>query len=85
MNLALNVGIGSGTQLALFVVPLQVIFGIISGHHFTLDLLYELISILLGILLIGYISRDIIINWSEGVTVTVVYVIIAVGFFFLPA
>lgn len=29
MNLALDIGIGSGTQLALFVVPLLVIFGII--------------------------------------------------------
>ncbi len=63
MNLALNIGIGSGTQLVLFVVPLLVIIGIISGHHFTLDFtLFELISILLGIMIIGYISRDGIIN-----------------------
>ncbi len=54
MNLSLNIGIGSGTQLALFEVPLLVIFGIISGHHFTLDFtLFELISILLGILIMG--------------------------------
>ena len=63
LNLALNIGIGSGTQLALFVVPLLVIFGIISGHHFTLDFtLFELISLLLGLLIIGYISRDRVIN-----------------------
>jgi Ca2+/H+ antiporter len=37
------------------------------------------------ILIIVYIFCDGIINWLEGVTVTVVYVIIAVGFFFLPA
>ncbi len=86
MNLALNIGIGSGTHLVLFVVPLLVIIGIISGHQLTLDFtLFELISILLGIMIIGYISRDGIINWLEGVTVTVVYVIIAVGFFLLPA
>ena len=86
MNLALNIGIGSGTQLALFVVLLLVIIGIISGHRFTLDFtLFELISILLGIMIIGYISRDGIINWLEGNTVTVVSIIIAVGFFFLPA
>lgn len=30
MNLALNIGIGSGTQLVLSVVPLLVIFGILS-------------------------------------------------------
>lgn len=35
MNLTLNIGIGSGTQLALSVVPLLVIFGILLGHHFT--------------------------------------------------
>jgi calcium/proton exchanger cax len=86
MNLALNVGIGFGTQLALFVVPLLVMFGIISGNHFTLNFtLFELINILLRILIIVYIFCDGIINWLEGVMVTVVYVIIAVGFFFLPA
>jgi Ca2+:H+ antiporter len=37
MNLALNIGIGSGIQLALFVVLLLVIIGIISDHRFTLD------------------------------------------------
>jgi Ca2+:H+ antiporter len=45
--------------------------------------LFELISLLLGLLIIDYISRDGVINWLEGVTVTVMYVIIAVGFFFL--
>ena len=53
------------------------ICGIISGNHITLDFtLFELINILLGILIIGYIPCDGVINWLE-VTVTVVYVIIA--------
>jgi Ca2+:H+ antiporter len=61
-------------------------FGIISGNYFTLNFtLFELINILSEILIIVYIFCDGIINWLEGVTVTVVYVIIAVGFFFLPA
>jgi Ca2+:H+ antiporter len=54
MSLSLSIGIGSGTQLALFVVPL-VIFGIVLGQHFTLDLtFFKLVSVLFGILIIGY-------------------------------
>ena len=83
MNLALNIGIGSGTQLALFVMPLLVIFGIISGHHFTLVYFVWAYQYIIMIIDNSYISRDGVINWLDWVTLTVVYVIIAVGFFFL--
>ena len=69
INLALNIGIGLGISIFLFVVPLLAICGIISGHHFTLDFtLFELLSILVGILITDYMSRDGTINRLEGVT-----------------
>ncbi len=43
--------------------------------------LFELVSILLELLIIDCISRDGIINWLEGVMVTVGYVIILLFYY----
>jgi Ca2+:H+ antiporter len=84
IDLSIGIAAGSGTQIALFVVPILVIAGIIMNKPFTLVFtLYELATILLAAIILNLISNDGKSNWFEGVMLTVVYIIIAIGFFFI--
>lgn len=84
IDLSIGIAAGSGTQIALFVVPILVIAGIIMNKPFTLVFtLYELATILLAAIILNLISNDGKSNWFEGVMLTVVYIIIAIGFLFI--
>jgi Ca2+:H+ antiporter len=84
IDLSIGIAAGSGTQIALFVVPILVIAGIIMNKPFTLVFtLYELATIFLAAIILNLISNDGKSNWFEGVMLTVVYIIIAIGFFFI--
>jgi Ca2+:H+ antiporter len=84
IDLSIGIAAGSGTQIALFVVPILVIAGIIMNKPFTLVFtLYELTTIFLAAIILNLISNDGKSNWFEGVMLTVVYIIIAIGFFFI--
>jgi Ca2+:H+ antiporter len=84
MELSIGIAAGSGTQIALFVVPILVFAGIALGQPFTLVFtLFELAVIFLGAIILNLIVHDGKSNWFEGVMLTAVYVIIAIGFFFI--
>jgi Ca2+:H+ antiporter len=84
IDLSIGIAAGSGTQIALFVVPILVIAGIIMNKPFTLVFtLYELATIFLAAIILNLISNDGKSNWFEGAMLTVVYIIIAIGFFFI--
>jgi Ca2+:H+ antiporter len=84
IDLSIGIAAGSGTQIALFVVPILVIAGIIMNKPFTLVFtLFELATIFLAAIILNLISHDGKSNWFEGVMLTVVYIIIAIGFFFI--
>lgn len=84
IDLSIGIAAGSGTQIALFVVPILVIAGIIMNKPFTLVFtLFELTTIFLAAIILNLISHDGKSNWFEGVMLTVVYIIIAIGFFFI--
>jgi Ca2+:H+ antiporter len=84
IELSIGIAAGSGTQIALFVVPILVIAGIIMNKSFTLVFtLFELATIFLAAIILNLISHDGKSNWFEGVMLTVVYIIIAIGFFFI--
>jgi Ca2+:H+ antiporter len=84
IDLSIGIAAGSGTQIALFVVPILVIAGIIMNKPFTLVFtLFELAIIFLAAIILNLISHDGKSNWFEGVMLTVVYIIIAIGFFFI--
>jgi Ca2+:H+ antiporter len=84
IDLSIGIAAGSGTQIALFVVPILVIAGIIINKPFTLVFtLFELATIFLAAIILNLISIDGKSNWFEGVMLTVVYIIIAIGFFFI--
>ncbi|HEY7506141.1 MAG TPA: calcium/proton exchanger [Nitrososphaera sp.] len=84
IELSIGIAAGSGTQIALFVVPILVFAGIAMGQPFTLVFtLFELAMILLGAIILNLIVHDGKTNWFEGVMLTAVYIIMAIGFFFM--
>lgn len=84
IDLSIGIAAGSGTQIALFVVPILVIAGIIMGKPVTLVFtIFELASIFLAAIILNLIAHDSKSNWFEGLMLTVVYIIIAIGFFFI--
>ncbi|MGH9952271.1 MAG: calcium/proton exchanger [Nitrososphaeraceae archaeon] len=85
MDLSIGIAAGSGTQIALFVVPILVIAGILLNRPFTLVFTgFEIVSVLLAAIIMNLIAHDGKSNWFEGVMLTAVYIIIAIGFFFIP-
>lgn len=84
IDLSIGIAAGSGTQIALFVVPLLVIVGVILGQPFTLEFtLYELVTLFLAAIIMNLIAHDGKSNWFEGIMLTAVYIIIALGFYFI--
>lgn len=83
MELSIGIAAGSGTQIALFVVPILVFAGIVLGEPFTLEFtMLELAVLFLAAIILNLIVHDGRSNWFEGVMLTAVYVIIAIAFFF---
>lgn len=83
MELSIGIAAGSGTQIALFVVPILVFAGIALGQPFTLVFtMLELAVLFLAAIILNLIVHDGRSNWFEGVMLTAVYVIIAIAFFF---
>ncbi len=84
MELSIGIAAGSGTQIALFVVPILVFAGIAMGQPFTLVFtLLELATIFLAAIILNLIVHDGKSNWFEGVMLTAVYIIVAIAFFFV--
>jgi Ca2+:H+ antiporter len=84
IELSIGIAAGSGTQIALFVVPILVLAGVIMNQQFSLVFtLFELAAIFLAALILNLIARDGKSNWFEGILLIFVYVIIAIGFYFI--
>ena len=84
MELSIGIAAGSGTQIALFVVPILVFAGIAMGQPFTLVFtLLELATLFLAAIILNLIVHDGKSNWFEGLMLTAVYIIIAIAFFFV--
>ncbi len=84
LDLSIGIASGSGTQVALFVAPTLVIIGIIIHQPFTLVFTtFELIALLLAVIILNWIAHDGKSNWFEGVMLTCVFIIIAIGFYFV--
>ncbi len=84
LDLSIGIAAGSGTQVAIFVVPVLVIAGILVNRHFDLVFtIYELAVVFLSAIIFNLIAHDGKSNWFEGIMLTAVYIIVAVGFFFI--
>lgn len=85
MNLAIGVAIGSSIQIALFVTPLLVLIGWMTGVELTLYFHeFETAVLFISVLIVNYMIQDGSSNWLEGAMLLSVYVVVSIGFFFLP-
>ncbi len=86
MELALGVALGSSLQIALFVAPLLVFISLAFGQELTLVFnQFELAALAAAVIIAALISLDGESNWLEGAQLLIVYAILALAFFFLPA
>lgn len=85
MDLSMNISLGSSMQIALFVAPLLVFLSIFIGpRELTLFFsLFEVMVLGLSVLIASFISLDGESNWLEGAMLLAVYVIAAIGFFYV--
>ncbi len=87
MDTAIGIAVGSSTQIALFVGPVLVLLSYAIAPQ-PMDLLFtvfEIVAIAFAVLSISFIAHDGETNWLEGVQLLAVYLILALGFYFLPA
>ena len=85
MDLSLGISVGSGLQVALFVAPVLVFLSLAMGNPLTLVFnTFELAALGAASIIAALVSQDGESNWMEGVQLLVVYLILALGFFFLP-
>ena len=86
MDMAMEIAVGSSLQIALFVAPMLVFASLLMGNPMTLVFnSFELITLGSAVAIAAFISQDGRSHWLEGVQLVVVYVIVAMAFFFLPA
>lgn len=84
LDMSVNVTVGSSLQIAMFVAPVAVIAGTLMGK--SMDLVFtpfEVIAVFASVLIVNEISTDGRANWFEGAQLIVMYLIIAVLFFFV--
>jgi Ca2+:H+ antiporter len=85
MELSLAISVGSSLQIALLVAPLLVFISLLMGNPLTLVFSpFELIALMAATLIAGLVSLDGESNWLEGAMLLTIYVILALGFFWLP-
>ncbi len=84
MDLSMTIALGSSMQIALFVAPLLVFISLLFGPELTLFFsLFEVVVLGLSVLIAAFISVDGESNWLEGAMLLSVYLIAALGFFYL--
>jgi Ca2+:H+ antiporter len=84
MDLAINIAIGSGAQVALFVTPVLVLAGFLIGPS-PMPLVfngYEIGALLLAAVIASYVSHEGQSTWFEGIQLLAVYVVMALVFAF---
>lgn len=87
MDLSVNIAVGSSIQIALFAAPLLVFMSYVIGPA-PMDLVFtpfEVVAVGLSVGIIALITHDGESHWMEGVQLLAVYVMLGMGFWFLPA
>ncbi len=86
MDLSLSIALGSSLQIALFVAPLLVFISLAMGNPMALEFNHpELIAMIAASVIAALVAIDGRSNWFEGAMLLGVFLILAIGFFFLPA
>jgi len=86
MDLALNIAVGSSTQIALFVAP-AVVFVSYAMPHGPMDLrftAFEVLAVGIAVAVVNLVAQDGESNWLEGALLLAVYGVLGLAFYFLP-
>lgn len=85
MDLALNVAVGSSTQIALFVAPALVVISQFLPDRMSLVFHpLEIAAIILSVGAVALVCLDGETHWFEGLQLLGVYVVLVVFFYFVP-
>jgi Ca2+:H+ antiporter len=85
MDLALQISIGSATQMVMFVTPVFVFVSLLFQNQMTLIFdTFELACMFLSVIIVNLIIADGESNWLEGAQLLVAYAIMAIAFFIHP-
>ena len=84
MDLAFQVSMGASIQVALFIVPLLVLYSFWLGKPLPLVFHGVEIIALWSCTMVGNSLLDGDSNWFEGLMFVAVYLLLAITFFFLP-
>jgi Ca2+:H+ antiporter len=86
MDLSLSIAAGSSSQIALFVAPVLVFVGYLTGHPMSLIFSpLEIAGIVLAVVVMALIATDGETTWFEGAALLAVYAILALSFYFVPS
>ena len=86
MDLSLSIAIGSSVQVALFVAPVLVLASFFVGPA-PMDLAFPaglVLIVFLAVLITGQVASDGRSDWLKGMQLLVVYLVLALTFFFVP-
>ena len=84
IDLGLQIALGSSTQIALLVAPVLVFAGVLMGQDMNLVFTpFEVLALGLATAVTAIITLDGESHWFEGVQLLAVYLMVAVGAFFL--
>ena len=81
LDISIEIAAGSSMQIALFVTPLMVVLSAVLGN--TMNYVYtpsELLGIVIGIVMAGFVLIDGKTNWLEGVQLFVAYIVLGGAF-----
>jgi Ca2+:H+ antiporter len=82
MDLALQIAIGSATQIGMFVAPVLVLLSLFFARPMNLIFdFFELAALILSVLVVNSVVEDGESNWLEGMQLIIAYLIIAAAFF----
>lgn len=85
MDLALQISMGSASQIAMFVAPVLVLASLFFVQQMNLLFnMFEVIAIVLSVFIVNLATEDGESNWLEGLQLLVAYFIIAIAFFLHP-
>ena len=84
IDLGLQIALGSSTQIALLVAPVLVFAGVLMGQDMNLVFRpFEVLALGMATAVTAIITLDGESHWFEGVQLLAVYLMVAVGAFFL--
>ncbi|HXG56293.1 MAG TPA: calcium/proton exchanger [Vicinamibacterales bacterium] len=84
MDFSLMTSLGSATQVALFVAPVLVFYGLFVGVPLSLVFTpLEVVAVGVSVFIASYIALDGKSNWVEGLQLMSVYAMLGLAFFFL--